>query len=187
MVSRISAGEICVRVEGTVWNTLKGGGTEKKGGDTKNLKRGGGQAGARGRCLKKGGLEPTYKLRIIKSKHNSWTAVATNTKPEILSPPTPSPGIQISVWRKNSNVRYKVCLYLIVMTHIFLICQKHIINDAILTLLCLHYHLFYSFIILLMILRVFFSGDVRCHSYKEFFWLLFLCRNFLQLCNTRQY
>ena len=36
---------------GTVWNTLKGGETEKSGGQTKILKRGGG-------CLKKWGLEP---------------------------------------------------------------------------------------------------------------------------------
>ena len=36
-------------------NTLKGGGTEQMGGDKKILKTGGGQAGSRGGCLKKGG------------------------------------------------------------------------------------------------------------------------------------
>ena len=46
-----------------VENTLKGGGTEKRGGETKILKRG--KAGSRGGCLKKGmggGLEPPYEL-----------------------------------------------------------------------------------------------------------------------------
>ena len=36
---------------GTVSNTLKGGGTKMRGGETKVLKRG--QAGSRGGCLKK--------------------------------------------------------------------------------------------------------------------------------------
>ena len=38
---RIRAEWGCVRVVGTVGNTLKGGGTEKKEGETKILKRGG--------------------------------------------------------------------------------------------------------------------------------------------------
>ena len=38
--------------------TLKGGGTEKKGGETKILKWGGGQTGSRGGCLKRGGWIP---------------------------------------------------------------------------------------------------------------------------------
>ena len=42
-----------MRVGGTVKNILKGGGTEKRGGETKILKRG--QAGSRGGCLKKSG------------------------------------------------------------------------------------------------------------------------------------
>ena len=41
---------------GAVGNTLKGGGTEKRGGETEILKRG--QAGSRGGCLKKGGWNP---------------------------------------------------------------------------------------------------------------------------------
>ena len=50
-----------MRLGGTVQNTLQGGETEKRGGETKILKRG--QPGSRGRCLKKeGGLEPPYKL-----------------------------------------------------------------------------------------------------------------------------
>ena len=42
---------------GTVWNTLKAGGTEKRGGEgNKDFKKGGrGQARSKGRCLKKGG------------------------------------------------------------------------------------------------------------------------------------
>ena len=36
-------------------NTLTGGGTEQMGGDKNILKMGGGQAGSRGGCLKKGG------------------------------------------------------------------------------------------------------------------------------------
>ena len=39
---------------GTVWNTLKGGGTEKRGEETKILKRRG-QSGSRGGSLKKEG------------------------------------------------------------------------------------------------------------------------------------
>ena len=54
-----------MRFGGTVENTLKGGGTEKRGGKTKILKKGGGQAGSRGGCLKKGGLEPPYKLCLV--------------------------------------------------------------------------------------------------------------------------
>ena len=42
--------------EGAVGNTLKGGGTEKRGVETEILKRG--QAGSRGGCLKKGGWNP---------------------------------------------------------------------------------------------------------------------------------
>ena len=49
-----------MRVGGIVQNTLKVGETEKRGGETKILKRG--QAGSRGGCLKKGGLEPPYEL-----------------------------------------------------------------------------------------------------------------------------
>ena len=46
-----------------VQNTLKGSGTENRGGKTKILKRGGGQAESRGGCLKKeGGQEPPYEL-----------------------------------------------------------------------------------------------------------------------------
>ena len=43
---------------------LKRGGTERRGGKTKILKKGGGQAGSRGGCLRKGGgtLEPPYEL-----------------------------------------------------------------------------------------------------------------------------
>ena len=53
----------CVRVGETVWNTLKGGGTEKKGGEPKILKKKG-QAGSRDRYLKKGrgGWNPLTKL-----------------------------------------------------------------------------------------------------------------------------
>ena len=46
-----------MRVGGTVWNTLKGGGTEKSEEETKILKRRG-QAGSRGGCLKKEGRGP---------------------------------------------------------------------------------------------------------------------------------
>ena len=54
-----------MRVGGTVCNTLKGGGTEKRGGDTKILKRGR-QAGSRGGCLKKErGMEPPYELCLL--------------------------------------------------------------------------------------------------------------------------
>ena len=43
----------CVRVGETVNSTLKQGGTKRRGGNTKNLKRR--QAGSRGGCLKNGG------------------------------------------------------------------------------------------------------------------------------------
>ena len=48
----IRAGESCVRVEGTVLNTLKGAGMRKSGWETKLLKRW--RAGSRGGFLKKG-------------------------------------------------------------------------------------------------------------------------------------
>ena len=47
---------------GTVWNTLKEGGTEKRGGATKILKRGGGKLGQGMGALKSRGLEPPYEL-----------------------------------------------------------------------------------------------------------------------------
>ena len=56
-VCRIRGGEVCVRVGGTVWNTLTRGGTEKRGGERKIMKREG-QAGSGGGCLKKGGWKP---------------------------------------------------------------------------------------------------------------------------------
>ena len=43
-------------MRGTVGNSLKEGGTEKRGEETKILKRG--QAGSRGSCLKKGAWNP---------------------------------------------------------------------------------------------------------------------------------
>ena len=50
----IRKGGGCVRVGGTVWNTLKEGWTEKRGGEAKILKKKG-QARSRGGCLKNGG------------------------------------------------------------------------------------------------------------------------------------
>ena len=50
-----------MRVGGTVYNSLEGGGTEKRGGDTKNFKKGG-QVGSRGGCLKKVGAGTPYQL-----------------------------------------------------------------------------------------------------------------------------
>ena len=44
-----------MRMQGTVCNAFKEGGTEKRRGETKISKKGGGQAGSRGGCLKKGG------------------------------------------------------------------------------------------------------------------------------------
>ena len=49
----IRAGGDFARVGGTVWNTLKVGGTEKKGREAKILKKKG-QAGSRDGCLEKG-------------------------------------------------------------------------------------------------------------------------------------
>ena len=51
----IKAGGGCVKVVGIVWNTLKWGGTEKRGGSTKILKRGGEGKLGQGVCLLKGG------------------------------------------------------------------------------------------------------------------------------------
>ena len=49
---------------------MKGDGTEKRGGDTKILKRGG-QAKSRSVCLKNGGgLEPPYELCLVQNP--SW-------------------------------------------------------------------------------------------------------------------
>ena len=53
LVVRIRTGGGCVRVGATVENTLERHGIEKRGGETKVLKRG--QAGSKGWCLKKGG------------------------------------------------------------------------------------------------------------------------------------
>ena len=64
MVGRITAVGGCVRVEGNVWNTLKGDGTEKCLGETKILNRGGRQAGSRGGCLKKRGAGTPLRTMI---------------------------------------------------------------------------------------------------------------------------
>ena len=52
-----------VKVGGTVWNTLKEGGTEKRGGETKILKRGGGSWVELG-ALKRGTGTPLRTLYI---------------------------------------------------------------------------------------------------------------------------
>ena len=44
---------------------LKRGWNRKEGRGNKDFKKRGGQAGSRGECLKKGGLEPPYKLWYI--------------------------------------------------------------------------------------------------------------------------
>ena len=63
----IKAGERCVRVGGTVWNTLKEGGTEKRGGEAKILKNNG-KAGSKDGCLKKReSLEPPYETMMFPS------------------------------------------------------------------------------------------------------------------------
>ena len=55
---------------GTVWNTLKGGGTEKSGEEAKILKRSG-QSGSRGGCLKEegSGAGTSYELKLV---YHSW-------------------------------------------------------------------------------------------------------------------
>ena len=86
----IRAGGIWVRVGGTVCNTLKGGGTEKRGGDTKILKRGR-QAGSRGGVPYKGAGDgaplrtmPTIRdLRLqlnISHEHCKFFSKDNNTK-----------------------------------------------------------------------------------------------------------
>ena len=61
---------------GTVWNTLKEGGSEKAEGEIKILKRRG-QAGSRTGCLKKGGLEPPHDLSYIWTDFISFTCFNT--------------------------------------------------------------------------------------------------------------
>ena len=53
LVGQIRAGEGCMRVEGIVWNTLKGRETEKRGGETDFIKEG--KQGQGVGALKKGG------------------------------------------------------------------------------------------------------------------------------------
>ena len=57
----------CARVERTVYNTLKGGGTKKRGGETKILKRG--QAGPRGGCLERRDGNPLQNMCLITNEH----------------------------------------------------------------------------------------------------------------------
>ena len=67
MVGRISAGVICLRVRGRdCLKYLKVGGTEKRGGETKILKRGG-KLGQRVGPLKKEGWNPLIKRTISKT------------------------------------------------------------------------------------------------------------------------
>ena len=62
---RIRAGGGCARVEGTVSNTLKGGGREKRG-ETKILK------GGRGKLGQGVGLERLYELYPLIATHCSF-------------------------------------------------------------------------------------------------------------------
>ena len=59
LVVQIRAEGGCMRVRGTVLNTLKGGATEKRRWETKILKRGG-KLGQGVGALKKGVLEPPF-------------------------------------------------------------------------------------------------------------------------------
>ena len=52
-------------VGATVWNTLKGGRTEKSGGEINILKRGDKLGQGMG-ALKRGGLEPPYELWFLR-------------------------------------------------------------------------------------------------------------------------
>ena len=64
-----------MRVGGTVQNTLEGGGTEKRGGETKILKRRGGKLSQGVGALKRdgGGLEPPYKICLNTIAQMYWT------------------------------------------------------------------------------------------------------------------
>ena len=62
LVGRIRAVWHCVRVGETVLNTLKGGGTERRGGKTKILKRGGKLGQGVGALERGGTLKPPYEL-----------------------------------------------------------------------------------------------------------------------------
>ena len=61
LVGWIRATGGCVRVGETVYISLKGGGAQNRGGETKILKRGGKLSQGVG-AFKRGGLEPPYKL-----------------------------------------------------------------------------------------------------------------------------
>ena len=67
MVCRIRAEGGCVKIWGTVWNSLKGGVTEKRGGGTKILKWG--QTRSRGGCFKKWELESLYSYDRLLHHH----------------------------------------------------------------------------------------------------------------------
>ena len=60
---------------GTVWNTLKGGETKKRAGETKNLKEGG-QAESRGDFLKKGEAGTPYSHQLLKYSLNRKIVVS---------------------------------------------------------------------------------------------------------------
>ena len=62
-----------MRVGGTVQNTLEGGGTEKRGGETKILKRGGGKLSQGVGALKREGLEPPYEICLNIIAQMYWT------------------------------------------------------------------------------------------------------------------
>ena len=64
----IGLGQVGVSWGEDAWNTLKGGGTEKREGETKIFERGGKQGQeARGRCLKKGDWNPLRNYDPIKT------------------------------------------------------------------------------------------------------------------------
>ena len=59
-----------MRVGETVKNTLKGGGTEKRGGETKILKKRRGQARSRGGCLKGEAGTPLQTMPLLTTISN---------------------------------------------------------------------------------------------------------------------
>ena len=82
MAGRINAGRICVRVEETVWNSLKWGGAEKWGGDTKILERREGQLGQGADTLKRRGAGTQLRTMAVS---NAFLPETTTFKKDSLN------------------------------------------------------------------------------------------------------
>ena len=119
----------CLREGGeTVWNTLKGGGIEKKGRETKILKRRGAQARSRGGSRKTEELEDPYELWLVGTWNPPGLTVVITGRSLIIY-------IIYSLWWVIITIIIIIVLIIIIINFIYSLVTKVIKNMYIYNLL----------------------------------------------------